>query len=156
MPLPIVAGEFRVVGEPALSFSPAGKQFCRLTLVCNSRKQVDGEWVDDKSLWLYGTAFGRMAEHVAESVTDKMLVVVSGSIYTNEYENREGQKVRSTNININEIGPSLRWNTAQVAESTQSSSRPAQSREQANPWGGGQQSSQQANPWGQSGDEPPY
>ena len=145
MSIPKIAGEFRVVGDPELKYSQSGTAMLRLTLVANSRKfnKNTNEWEDDKSLWLFGTVFGTMAENGAESLRDKMLVVIEGLPYTNEYENRDGQKVRSTNINIDSIGPSLRWNVAEVRESAERTTAPAPAAAPA------------PNPWATGGD-PPY
>lgn len=135
--LPIAAEEFRVAQDPALSFTPSGVAMCRLLLVTNSRKKVNDEWVDDKVLWVRATAWRQMAENCAESLTKGDLVVVTGRLNTDEWE-QDGQKRSALAMNIDNIGPSLRWNAHRKIEAERTDSTatspPASSGASGDPW----------------------
>ena len=118
--LPTVTGEFRVVDDPELRFTPAGKAVASFRLAANSRKKNEstGEWEDDKSCFLNADCWERMAENVAESIEKGMLVVVKGRLETRTYENREGEKRTSLDLHLDEVGPSLRWDIAKVTKAS--------------------------------------
>lgn len=116
--LPIISGEFRLVADPELRFTPSGIGVASLRLVADKQKKVEenGEtkWVDDKVCWLNGTAWGRqggggLAENVAESLRKGDLVEVRGALETRNYETADGEKRTSLDVNIYSIGPSLRF-----------------------------------------------
>ena len=146
--LPPAAEEFRIAQDPALSFTPSGVAMCRLLLVANSRKKVNDEWVDDKTLWVRATAWRQMAENCAESLAKGDLVVVTGRLHTDEWE-QDGQKRSALAMNIDNIGPSLRWNAHRKIEAERkdqsTSSAPASSGSSGDPWS-----------TGSSSDEPPF
>jgi single-strand DNA-binding protein len=129
MGLPILTGEFTVVADPELKFSQDGKARARVRLVANSRKQVGGEWQNDKTLWRAGTAFGKVAENIAESVTKGSRVIVTGRLETSEWE-KDGEKKSATSLIIDKFGLDLMFDPAhhQKAERQQSSGT-------NNPWG---------------------
>jgi single-strand DNA-binding protein len=114
-----------------LKFGQSGKAVARIRLVANSRKKnEDGEWVDDKTLWMTGTAFDKQAENVAESLAKGDLVVVSGRLQTDEWEANDGTKRKrtATTLVIDSIGPSLRWDAQHKVQA-------ASQRTDDNPWG---------------------
>ena len=151
--LPTVSGEFRVVADPELRFTPSGKAVVSCRIVANSRKKEGEEWVDDKECWLNLSAWDRMAENIAESVEKGALIVVSGRLETRAYETREGEKRQSYDLHVNEIGPSLRWNAAKVIKTERADSGGATA-----PAGGGEPAPA-ADPWGTpvgGSDEPPF
>ena len=116
MTLPQVAGEFRVVDDPELRFTPSGKAVANIRLVANSRKKDEsGEWVDDKVCWLRGSIWDQQAENMVESITKGMLVEVRGRIETREYE-KDGEKRQAFEILLDSIAPSLRFATAKVSK----------------------------------------
>lgn len=156
MTLPTITGEFRVVADPELRFSPGGTAVANIRLVANSRKKVNDEWVDDKVVWLRAVAFKTMAENIAESIEKGHLVTVTGRLQTEEYESN-GEKRQAYTVLIDTIGPSLAFRSAKVAASNTG----------ARTGGGGggqqQQSSQSSgdggDPWASpssSTDEPPF
>jgi single-strand DNA-binding protein len=142
--LPQVTGEFRLVDDPELKFTQGGTPLANVRLVSNSRKQVDGEWVDDKVCWLRATAWKEMATNIAESLGKGDLVTVSGRMHTDEWEDQQGNKRSAMTLTIESIGPSLRWNAHRKIEAEQrSQERPAASQSQ-DPWSSG------------SGEAPPF
>lgn len=142
MALPPVSGEFRLVADPELRFAPSGMAVGNLRLVSNSRKQVNGEWVDDQVIWLDAVVFKQMAENVVESLSKGDLVVVIGRLKTEQWE-KDGEKKSKNSLTVDFIGPSLTYATAKVSKAERSSggtstqSAPAQSRPAAaavDPW----------------------
>lgn len=148
--LPIVTGEFRVVDDPELRFTPAGKAVASFRLAANSRKKNEstGEWEDDKTCFLNADCWERVAENVAESITKGALVTVKGRLETRTYENRDGEKRTSLDLHVDDIGASLRYDPAKVMRSERRSegSAPAASAPADDPWASPPPSS----------DEPPF
>lgn len=109
--LPTVCGEFRVVEDPDLRFTPSGAAVSNLRLVASSRKkdEATNEWKDDKTCWINGTCWRDLAENVAESLRKGDLVEVRGRLETRNYEDRDGNKRSSMDLTIDSIGPSLRF-----------------------------------------------
>lgn len=115
--LPTVFGEFRVVADPELRFTPSGKAVGNVRLVANSRKKNEaGEWVDDKVVWLNGTIWEQPAENMVESIEKGSLVEVRGRLETREYEDREGNKRQSFDLLLDSITPSIKYATAKVTK----------------------------------------
>lgn len=113
--LPTLSGEFTVVADPELKFAPSGQAIARVRLVANSRKKNDqtGEWENDKTLWMSGTAFGKTAENIAESVERGTRVVVTGRLQTDEWEAKDGGGKRSaTALIIDKFGLDLMFDPA--------------------------------------------
>ncbi|MFG2144113.1 single-stranded DNA-binding protein [Streptomyces sp. NPDC048696] len=118
MSLPTLTGVGRIVADPELSFTQSGKAVARIRLAFNSRRKNDrGEWVDGDTFWVRGTAWERLAEHVAETLAKGMEVLVSGEVRTESWE-KDGQKHQATTLLIRSIGPSLAYATATVTRST--------------------------------------
>lgn len=163
--LPSVEGEFRVASDPELRFTPSGKAVASLLLVADKKKKNEstGEWEDDKVCWLRATAWDRMAENIAESCQKGDLIVVRGALETRNYETQEGEKRTSLEVNIYDVGMSIRWNSARVERtSRQQGGGAAPAASQAT--GGGQSqpaaaSPGAADPWGTPAadtGEPPF
>lgn len=137
--LPATGEEYRIATDPTLSYTPSGIATLRLTLVTNSRKQVDGEWKDDKALWVRATVWRTLAEHAAETLAKSDLVIVTGRFHTEEWE-QDGQKRSALAMNVDAIGPSLKWNAYRKIEAEQKSapsSAPASSGSSGDPWASG-------------------
>jgi single-strand DNA-binding protein len=116
MSLPTLAGVGRLIDDPELRFTPSGAAVCKVRLAFNSRKkdQATGEWADGDVFFVDGTVWKDEAEHVAESLSRGMEVVVSGRMKTRQYETREGEKRSVQELSIEAIGPSLKYATAKV------------------------------------------
>ena len=99
--------------DPELRFTTGGRGVASFGLAVNRRYQVNGEWQDQTSYFNI-VAWGQLGENVASSLTKGMRVVVSGRLEQREYQNREGEKRSTIEINADEVGPSLRWATASV------------------------------------------
>lgn len=132
MPVPTVSGEFRVVGTPELRFLPTGQAMCKVRLVASDRRKNDaGEWEDSDTFWVTGTCWGDLAEHVAESIDDRDLVVVHGKIRTDEWTTEGGEKRTAPSLRLFAIGPSVKFRVIpHSAGRTERSSAPARE----DPW----------------------
>ena len=103
-------------------------------------------------MFLACSVWHQYAENVAESLSKGMRVIVQGNLKARSYEDRDGNRRTSFEIDVAEVGPSLRFVTAQVARNQQSSGRQRGTQPQGNGW---PQQSQQSDPWAaQSADAP--
>jgi single-strand DNA-binding protein len=103
--------------DPELRFTPSGIAMARIGLAVNRRYQKDGQWQEQTSFF-YGTVWREQAEQVAESLQKGMRVIISGRLEQRSWEDKEGQRRETIEIQIDEIGPSLRWATATVNKTT--------------------------------------
>lgn len=111
MTLPTISGEFYVANEPEFRYTSDGLAVLRLRVKATYRKKDDsapGGYRDDKVLWANANVWREKAEHAYASIQKGDLVVLTGNIYINEYES-QGQKRQSTEIDVENIGPSLRY-----------------------------------------------
>jgi single-strand DNA-binding protein len=132
--LPIVTvSEGRVVADPELRFASTGTAVGKFRVVANSRKKNEqGEWVDDKLLWINVTCFQQLAENVAESIRKGDLVSVTGRLQTDEWETQEGEKRSQTVIIADQVAASLRFRTIRHSEGRVERSQKADP--DADPW----------------------
>lgn len=113
MPLPIVGQEFLVVGDdPKLTFTPAGLAVCNFRVKASDRVKDDstGEWKDGKVLWANVSVWRDPAQHTADSIKSGDLVLITGKIYTREFEH-QGVKRTSVEIDATSVGASLTFRT---------------------------------------------
>lgn len=137
--LPVITGEFTVVADPELRFTPSGAAVANVRLVAQNRKrQDDGKWEDDPDniLWINGSIWRQYAENMVESIRKGDKVLVTGKIKTREYESN-GEKRSVVEMMIDEIGPTMRFRpilhsdgdghkvTREGAQRTQGSDTPA-------------------------------
>lgn len=101
--------------DPELRFTNSGMQVTSFGLAVNYRRQnkQTGEW-DEETSFLDVTCFGQMAENVAESLTKGSRALVTGRLQVRTYDRRDGGTGTSVEVIADEVGPSLRWATAQV------------------------------------------
>lgn len=117
-----MAGEtvITVVGnltaDPELRYTQNGVAVASFTIASTPRTydRQAGEWKDGDALFLRASVWRDFAEHAANSLTKGMRVVAQGRLRQRSYETREGEKRTSYEIEIDEIGPSLRYATAKV------------------------------------------
>ncbi|MGO1025623.1 single-stranded DNA-binding protein [Streptomyces rubiginosohelvolus] len=125
MSLPTMHGTARLIDDPELRFGAgSGKAVVRVRLAFNSRKKDKdtNEWVDGDTFFVDGKAFDQAAEHIAESLTRGMEVVVSGRLRTEKWETGQGEKRSAPALLIDAIGPSLARATAVVTKASSSGS----------------------------------
>lgn len=112
--LPRVVGEFRAATDPTLRFTPSGMAVAEFRAVADKKKKDDttGEWVDDKVCWLTITCFKKLAENVAESVVKGTLVNIEGTLQTEDWETKDGEKRQTYRVLANTVGISIAFNPA--------------------------------------------
>ena len=111
-----------LVDDPELRFTPAGQPVARFRVASTPRFRDNnsGEWKDGDSLFLTCNVWRQAAENVAESLTRGMRVIVSGRLRQRSYETKEGEKRTVYEIEVDEVGPSLRNASAKVTRSQRS------------------------------------
>lgn len=113
MALPIIGQEFLIVGDgPKLTFTPAGLAVCNFRVKAADRVKDDAsnEWKDGKVLWANVNVWRDPAQHAADSLKAGDLVLVTGKLYTREFEH-QGVKKTSVEIDATSIGASLTFRT---------------------------------------------
>jgi single-strand DNA-binding protein len=163
-----------LVDDPELRFTPSGAAVANFRIASTPRtfdKQTN-EWKDGDALFLTCSVWRQAAENVAESLQKGMRVVVQGRLKSRQYETREGEKRTVFEIDVDEVGPSLKYATAKVTRTQRSGSGGGYGAQQGggqpanDPWAtpapqgapaGGQSGG--GDPWGAPGvgsDEPPF
>lgn len=106
--------------DPELRFTPNGVAVCSVRVAVNRRRydKQAGDWTDELDGFFTCNVWRDQAEHVAESLTKGARVVVVGRIRSRSYENRDGATVWVTEVEADEICPSLRWATAKVTRAS--------------------------------------
>lgn len=103
-----------LVDDPELRFTPSGVALAKVRFAVNRRwRGQDGEWQEATSFFT-GTVWREQAETVAESLQKGTRVIVTGRLEQRTWETDEGDKRSVVEVQIDEIGPSLRWATATV------------------------------------------
>ncbi|MCW2748764.1 MAG: single-stranded DNA-binding protein [Nocardioidaceae bacterium] len=182
-----MAGEtiITVVGnltdDPELKFTPSGAAVANFTVASTPRTfdRQTNEWKDGDALFLRCSVWRQPAENVAESLQKGMRVVVTGALRVRQFERQDGSRGTSVEMNVDEVGPSLRYATAKVTRAKRGSgdfgggssgsggfsgggNAPAQSAPAIDPLSGGGSSAPAGgnDPWAGGGnvshDEPPF
>ena len=99
--------------DPELRFTQGGRPLASFSLAVNRRYQQNGEWQEQTSFFNI-VAWGQLGENAAASLTKGARVMVAGRLEQRSYETQDGEKRSVVEVNADEIGPSLRWATAQV------------------------------------------
>lgn len=104
-----------------LRYGQNGKPVASVTVAVSDRKfdKQANQWVDGDVWFARCSMFGDLAEHAAGSITKGTRVIGTGRIVQRQWEDKEGQKRSSVEVVLDEIGPSLRYATAQVMRATQ-------------------------------------
>ena len=173
-----------LVDDPELRFTPSGAAVANFRVASTPRTydRQTGEWKDGESLFISCSVWRQAAENVAESLQRGMRVIVQGRLKSRSYDDREGNKRTVFEIDVDEVGPSLRSATAKVSKTMRSGpggdsgggyggggQGGGGGQQQNDPWatpqgggpqGGGQGGGQQNDPWanqaGGSTEEPPF
>jgi len=108
--------------DPELRFTPSGAAVAKFRVASTPRflDKATNEWKDGEALFLSCTCWRQMAENVAESLSRGSRVIVSGRLKQRSYETREGEKRTVIEVDVDEVGPSLRHATAKVQKMTRS------------------------------------
>ena len=105
-----------LVDDPELRFTPSGAAVAKFRIASTPRTldRATNEWKDGDSLFLTCNVWRQAAENVAESLTKGTRVIVSGRLRQRSYETKEGEKRTVYEVEVDEVGPSLRNATAKV------------------------------------------
>jgi single-strand DNA-binding protein len=108
--------------DPELRFTPSGAAVAKFRVASTPRflDKTSGEWKDGDPLFLSCTVWRQVAENVAESLQRGARVIVSGRLRQRSYETKEGEKRTVIDLDVDEIGPSLRYATAKVQKMSRS------------------------------------
>ncbi|TCN37335.1 single-strand DNA-binding protein [Kribbella orskensis] len=111
-----------LVDDPELRFTPSGAAVANFRVASTPRTydRQSGEWKDGESLFLSCSVWRQAAENVAESLQRGMRVIVQGRLKSRSYDDREGNKRTVFEIDVDEVGPSLRSATAKVTRAMRS------------------------------------
>ncbi|APT85716.1 single-stranded DNA-binding protein [Corynebacterium aquilae] len=167
-----------LVADPELRFTPSGTQVANFRIASTPRtyNAKTGEWEDGESMFLTCNVWRKAAENVAESLTKGMRVILTGRLRQRSYETREGERRSVFEVEVDEVGPSLRNATAQIHRNENpgrsggfngggQQSAPRQQAPQQGGFGGGGGQQIPSDPWnsapaaggfGGSDDEPPF
>ena len=139
-----MAGEtvITVVGnltaDPELRYTQTGLAVANFTIASTPRNfdRASNEWKDGEALFLRASVWREFAENVAGTLTKGSRVIATGRLKQRSYETKEGEKRTSFEIEVDEIGPSLRYATAQVTRTTSGGPRGGQGGAQGGAQGG--------------------
>jgi single-strand DNA-binding protein len=135
-----------LTGDPELKFLPTGACVANFTVASTPRTfdKASNDWKDGDPLFLRCSLWRDAAEHAVESLTKGTRVIASGYLKQRSYE-KDGQKHTVVELEVEEIGPSLKYATAKVTKAERGGGGNGQSQ------GGRPQQAQQAGGWGNSG-----
>jgi single-strand DNA-binding protein len=111
-----------LVSDPELRYTPTGQAVATFRVASTPRfmDRTTNEWKDGESLFLSCNVWRQAAENVAESLQRGMRVIVNGRLRQRQYETREGEKRTVYEIEVDDVGPSLRNASAKVTKSSRS------------------------------------
>ena len=105
-----------LTGDPELRFTPSGAAVANFTVASTPRAfdRQSNEWKDQETLFMRCSVWREAAENIAESLVRGNRVVVTGRLKSRSYETKEGEKRTVVELEVDEVGPSLRYATAKV------------------------------------------
>jgi single-strand DNA-binding protein len=118
----VAAGDVNVTivgnltNDPELRFTPSGAAVASFTVASTPRvlDKATNEWKDGEALFMRCSVWRQYAENVAESLTKGSRVIVTGRLKQRSYETREGEKRTVVEMDVDEVGPALKYATAKV------------------------------------------
>lgn len=113
-----------LTGDPELRFTASGDAVASFTIASTPRSfdRRSNEWKDGDALFMRCSLWKEAAENVAESLTKGMRVIAQGRLVQRSYETREGEKRTVIELQVEEIGPSLKYSSAKVTRNARSGS----------------------------------
>jgi single-strand DNA-binding protein len=111
-----------LVDDPGLRYTASGAAVANFTIASTPRVKKGDQWEDGESLFLRCNIWRQPAEHVVESLTKGARVIAQGRLKQRSFETREGEKRTVVELDVDEIGPSLRYATAKVNKVARSGS----------------------------------
>lgn len=125
-----------LTSDPELRFTPSGSAVANFTIASTPRTfdRQSNEWKDGETLFLRASIWREAAENVAESLTKGMRVIVQGRLASRTYDTKEGEKRTVMELEVDEIGPSMRYATAKVNRSARGNGEGAAGRNDSGAW----------------------
>ena len=116
-----------LVDDPELRFTPSGYAVANFTVASTPRNfdKKTNEWKDGDTLFLRCSLWREVAENVAETLSKGTRVILSGRLRQRSYETKEGEKRTVFEVEVDEIGPSLRYATAKITRTTRQGGTPS-------------------------------
>jgi len=151
-----------LTADPEMRYTQNGVAVANFTIASTPRTfdRASNEWKDGEALFLRASVWREFAEHVASSLTKGSRVVATGRLRQRSFETKEGEKRTSIELEVDEIGPSLRYATAAVTRAPSSSPAGGGNGDWNAPNGGNDWNSPAApavaggDPWGAPASEP--
>ncbi|MDD2857433.1 MAG: single-stranded DNA-binding protein [Candidatus Nanopelagicales bacterium] len=105
-----------LTNDPELRFTPSGAAVASFTVASSTRvlDRTTNEWKDGETVFMRCSVWRQYAENVAESLTKGTRVIVQGRLKQRSYETREGEKRTVVEVEVDDVGPALRYATAKV------------------------------------------
>jgi single-strand DNA-binding protein len=144
-----------LTGDPELRFTPSGAAVANFTVASTPRTfdRATNEWKDGDAMFLNCSVWRQVAENVAESLTKGMRVIVQGRLKSRTYETQSGERRTVFEVEVDEVGPCLRYATAKVARNQSSGSAAPSS----SGWSAPVEPPAAADPWASAqSDDPPF
>lgn len=155
-----------LTADPELRFTASGAAVANFTVASTPRTfdRTTNEWKDGEALFLRCNIWRQAAENVAESLTRGARVIVSGRLKQRSFETKEGEKRTVIELEVDEIGPSLRYATAKINRAARTDGGGGGGGGYGSGGGGGRSSAPMDDPWGSAppaggggySDEPPF
>jgi len=133
-----------LTADPELRYTQGGLAVANFTIASTPRTfdRASNEWKDGEALFLRASCWREFAEHVAGTLTKGTRVIAQGRLRQRSYETAEGEKRTSMELEVDEIGPSLRYATAQITRAPRDGSAPRAAQQ-----GGGTVGATTGEPW---------
>ena len=143
---PVITLVGNLTSDPELRFTPSGAPVASFTVAQTPRTfdKNRNEYVDGDAIFMQCSVWKDQAEHVAETLVKGMRIIVTGRLKSRSYEARDGSRRTVLEVEVDEVGPSLRYATATVTR-TQGGQRPQQTQQQP-----------VRDPWASDGTEAPF
>ncbi len=147
-----------LTADPELRFTPNGAAVANFTVASTPRIYKDGAWKDGDALFMRCSIWREAAENTAESLAKGQRVIVTGRLKQRSYETREGEKRTVVEVEVDEIGPSLKFATVKVNKISRGNggggfgSSGSQREPQEDPWG----SAPSGGSWSDTNEPPPF
>lgn len=136
---PVMTVVGNLTGDPELRWTQSGQAVVNFNVAQNPRNydKQSNQWVDGDPIYLRCTVWRDYAEHVAETLRKGMQIIVYGKLKCRQYQDKNGNPRTSWELDVDEVGPTLRFATAQVTRAVRQGQNQGQQQPQQNQqWGG--------------------
>lgn len=141
-----------LTADPELRFTPSGAAVANFTIASTPRSfdRETNSWKDGDALFLRCSIWRQAAENVTETLTRGMRVIAQGRLVQRSFETKEGEKRTVVELQVEDIGPSLKMATAKINKATRD--KAAKAADKSDAW----QAMPESDPWASQKDEPPF